>query len=117
MAWERSRFQRQRNTRGRTSMRVGAAVMTAILAISLAISGGAAAAAEPGPPVPAGWELSKSGATYELTWHAPKPVPVGDAMVEFYAGERLLGRPLATPDQRDFSLAVDGVMVNRLTDL
>jgi hypothetical protein len=98
-------------------MRVGAAVTTAILAISLAVNGGAAASADPGPAVPAGWELTRSGASFELTWHAPKPVPVGDSMVEFYAGERLLGRPTATPDQRSFSLAVDGVLAGRLTDL
>src|SRR5262245_28572117 len=98
-------------------MRVGAAVTTAILAISMAIGGGAAASADPGPLIPAGWELTKSGATSTLTWHASKPVPVGDAMVEFYAGQRLLGRPVATPDQRTFSLAIDGVLVNRLGDL
>ncbi|GAA4732293.1 hypothetical protein Prum_096870 [Phytohabitans rumicis] len=79
------------------------------------IGGGSAAQADPDPP--AGWELRKTTTGYEVSWHAPKRVPIGDAMVEFYAGDRLLGRPSAEPDQRGFHLSVDGVAGRSLTDL
>ncbi|MEJ3749213.1 hypothetical protein WEI85_38865 [Actinomycetes bacterium KLBMP 9797] len=90
------------------------------MALSLTIGGGSAAWASPGPTVAAvqdGWKLTKTTSGYDLAWRAPKPVPIGDAMVEFYAGDRLLGRPTATRDQRDFRLALDGVAARNLTDL
>jgi hypothetical protein len=51
---------------------------------------------------PPGWTLSGD----RLTWTAVRPVPTGDAAIEFYAGDRLLGRPESAPDQRSFVLVV-----------
>ena len=41
-----------------------------------------------------------------LSWTSPKLVPTGDAAIEFYDGDRLLGRP-ATTDHRTFTLTID----------
>ncbi|QCX80720.1 hypothetical protein C9F11_35685 [Streptomyces sp. YIM 121038] len=60
-----------------------------------------------GDRLPPGWELTGDGADQHLVWRAPKPVPMGNARVEFYAGDRLLGRPTATDDQRTFRLKLD----------
>ncbi len=62
----------------------------------------------PGDRLPPGWELTGDGADQHLVWHAPEAVPMGNARVEFYAGDRLLGRPTATDDQRTFRLKLDG---------
>jgi hypothetical protein len=76
-------------------------------------SGGQAWADPPRPapssPLPSGWAV-KDG---ELTWTSPRPVPMGDARVEFYSGDTLLGPARAAKDQRTFRLALPG----RLTDL
>ncbi|GHE46043.1 hypothetical protein GCM10018785_14690 [Streptomyces longispororuber] len=61
----------------------------------------------PGDRLPPGWELTGDGAERHLVWRAPKPVPMGDARVEFYAGDRLLGRPQAGGDDRTFRLKLD----------
>ncbi|HYN95520.1 MAG TPA: hypothetical protein VES42_16860 [Pilimelia sp.] len=109
-------------------MHVVRTVLATTLGVALALGGGAAAWAEPGggragasapgqAPLPAGWAAHTTGSGVDLTWRAPKPVPVGGAMVEFYAGDRLLGRPWATPDQRTFRLAIDGTTARQLTDL
>ncbi|WP_253916142.1 hypothetical protein [Streptomyces sp. MNP-20] len=60
-----------------------------------------------GDRLPPGWELTGDGTDQHLVWRAPKPVPMGNARVEFYAGDRLLGRPTATDDQRTFRLKLD----------
>src|SRR3954447_22820555 len=68
--------------------------------------GGPAAGGPMGEPAAAGgsvaaaWTLS----AYGLTWHAPRAVPAGDAAIEFWAGDRLLGRPAASRDRRSFTL-------------
>ncbi|MGN9908931.1 alpha/beta hydrolase family protein [Phytohabitans sp. LJ34] len=103
-------------------MRVGRGVVAAAVSLALALGGGGAAWAEPGQgasaaaALPDGWEVRRGGSGFELVWHAPAPVPVGGAMVEFHAGDRLLGWPVAAADQRTFRLAVDGVALRRLTD-
>ncbi|KUJ65604.1 hypothetical protein ACZ90_45720 [Streptomyces albus subsp. albus] len=67
-----------------------------------------------GPPggvdggLPAGWQIAGTGTGKQLVWRAPHRVPMGDARVEFYAGDRLLGRPVAAKDQRTFRLKLDG---------
>jgi hypothetical protein len=96
-------------------MRVGRGVVAAAMSLALALGGGGAAWADPGTPE--GWELKARGTGFELIWHAPKRVPIGDAMIGFYAGERLLGQPSAARDQRTFRLAVEGVAARDLTDL
>ncbi|WP_199516313.1 alpha/beta hydrolase family protein [Nucisporomicrobium flavum] len=81
-------------------------LVSAALAAAVVIgSGGQAWAAPPADPspsagLPAGWSVQDG----HLTWHSDKRVPMGDAAVEFWAGNRLLGRPLAQRDQRTFRL-------------
>jgi hypothetical protein len=95
-------------------MHVRKTVLTAAFAVALALSSGGVASAE---PVPAGWEITATKTGSALTWHAPDRVRPGDAMVEFYAGDRLLGRPRAAQDQRSFRLDLDGVAARNLTGL
>nr|WP_209446769.1 hypothetical protein [Streptomyces palmae] len=58
----------------------------------------------PAGGLPSGWQITGTGAGRQLVWQAPHRVPMGDARVEFYAGDRLLGRPVAAQDQRTFRL-------------
>jgi hypothetical protein len=76
--------------------------MAMTLAAVALLSGPAGAArAEPAPArAAAGWSVH--GGT--LTWTAGRRVPMGDAAVEFWAGDRLLGRAHALPDGRSFRL-------------
>ncbi|MEV0226652.1 hypothetical protein [Streptomyces sp. NPDC050704] len=83
-------------------------------------------AADPVPPkpstdadrrLPADWQITGNGPGQQLTWRSTAPVPMGDAAVGFYSGDRLLGRPLAAEDGRTFSLDLAGVRLGRLTDL
>jgi hypothetical protein len=92
--------------------RVIAAVLmagTVIAAALVAGAGGVGWAARPGPPetataaLPAGW----SRAAELLTWNSGRRVPTGDAAVEFFDGERLLGRPAAAPGRHTFTLRLD----------
>ena len=41
-----------------------------------------------------------------ITWTSPELVPMGDAAVEFWDGDRLLGRP-TTKDHRTFTLTAE----------
>ncbi|MFJ5227579.1 hypothetical protein [Streptomyces sp. NPDC088400] len=70
-----------------------------------------------GQQLPSGWRFSGTGAGKQLVWVSPEPVPMGDARVEFYAGDTLLGRPVASRDRRSFRLPVDGSGVGQVTDL
>jgi hypothetical protein len=47
-----------------------------------------------------GWSVSDG----RLVWRAPGPVPAGDAAVEFWEGDRLLGRPAPSAGYRTFTL-------------
>ncbi|MFD7621016.1 hypothetical protein [Streptomyces sp. NPDC059802] len=67
--------------------------------------------------LPAGWRVTGTGAGKQLVWTSPDPVPMGDARVEFYAGDKLLGRPVATRDRRSFRLRLDGADFGRVTGL
>ncbi|MEU4805509.1 hypothetical protein [Actinosynnema sp. NPDC023587] len=61
-----------------------------------------------GPPATSpqpGW----TSAGGRLVWTAPEPVPPGGAAVEFWDGDRLLGRPRPSADLRSFTL--DGARV------
>jgi len=109
-------------------MHVGRAVLTAAVAIAFTLGGGGAAWANPDAarpdvqasvrtPLPDGWRLEKTTSGLTLTWRADRPVRVGDAAVEFHTGDRLLGRPGATPDQRTFRLVIDEATARDLTDL
>lgn len=47
-----------------------------------------------------GWSVSGT----QLVWRAPARLPVGDAAIEFWDGDRLLGRPRWSTDYRTFTL-------------
>ncbi|MFF9060619.1 hypothetical protein ACF09K_18310 [Streptomyces sp. NPDC014882] len=74
-------------------------------------------AASPGSGLPPGWRIGGGKAARELVWRAPAPVPMGDARVEFRAGDRLLGAPERADDGRTFRLPLDAAGDAPLTDL
>ncbi|MEV6177149.1 hypothetical protein [Streptomyces sp. NPDC052015] len=57
--------------------------------------------------LPPGWRVTGEGPARELVWRSRKPVPMGDARVEFHAANRLLGVPKPAKDGRTFRLALD----------
>ncbi|WP_340374192.1 hypothetical protein U5640_02725 [Streptomyces sp. SS7] len=73
----------------------------------------ASAASDDG--LPPGWRVTGEGASRQLVWRAERPVPMGDARVEFHAGGRLLGVPKPARDGRTFRLSLDRAA--SLTDL
>nr|WP_189600023.1 hypothetical protein [Streptomyces lateritius] len=100
----------------------------ALVALAAASPGAAHAQPDPGPlsrtnqtredgNLPEGWRFTGEGAGRELIWTSSAPVPMGDARVEFYAGNRLLGRPEATPDGRAYRLKVDGTRIGSAAEL
>jgi len=79
-------------------------LVSAALAAALLVSGaGQAWAAPPDPAPDDGWSVTDG----QLTWRADKRIPMGDAAVEFYAGDQLLGRPRAAADDRTFRLPLE----------
>src|SRR5690349_2008850 len=48
--------------------------------------------------LPAGWRLTGEGAARQLVWRSDEPVPISDAGVTFYSGDRFLGRPVGSSD-------------------
>ncbi|MDG4787874.1 hypothetical protein O7626_18335 [Micromonospora sp. WMMD1102] len=83
-------------------------VSTVLLLALLIGTAGQVSAGPPGAPPPrpavAGWSIADG----ELTWRSARRVPMGDADVEFWSGEKRLGRARPHPDGRTFSLAVPG---------
>jgi hypothetical protein len=76
-------------------------VLTILLSVLLVAGLATPAQAEPPPEAPwSGWAVDGA----RLVWQAPEPVPVGDAAVEFWDGDRLLGRPVPSADHRTFTL-------------
>ncbi|MFJ3582119.1 hypothetical protein ACIPPS_07770 [Streptomyces sp. NPDC090127] len=113
-------------------IRVTRVVTTAVALVALAAAAPLPAFAAPPPgslsraggergdgaeALPAGWRLIGEGADRELVWTSPDPVPMGDARVEFYAGERLLGRPAPAADGHAFRLKADGVRLGSAKEL
>jgi hypothetical protein len=79
-------------------------LVSAALAAALLVSGaGQAWAAPPAPAADDGWSVTDG----QLTWRSGERIPMGDAAVEFYAGDRLLGRPRAAADDRTFRLPLE----------
>jgi hypothetical protein len=79
-------------------------LVPAALVAALVVSGAPQAGAAPPDPAPgAGWSVTAG----QLTWRSDQRIPMGDAAVEFYAGDRLLGRPRAEPDHRTFRLPLE----------
>jgi hypothetical protein len=68
---------------------------------------GHAAAAPPGQPPGkgGGWSVEDG----RLVWKADRKVPMGNAAVEFWAGDKLLGRPRPASDGKTFSLELGEV--------
>ncbi|GIM88406.1 hypothetical protein Ato02nite_001990 [Paractinoplanes toevensis] len=71
----------------------------------MVMAAGAAGPVSAAPPAhrsdPAGnWSVADG----RLTWQSDKPVPMGDAAVEFWSGDTLLGRPRPLADGRTFRL-------------
>lgn len=66
---------------------------------------------------PAGWTITGEGAARQLVWRSDAPVPVTDSGVAFYSGDRLLGRPVGTPDGRSFRLPLGAAPLGDPSDL
>ncbi|MFE5733822.1 hypothetical protein ACFQ7A_23305 [Streptomyces sp. NPDC056528] len=103
----------------------GVTTAAALLALAAATPGTAhARPASPGAPataqgarqgnaeLPPGWRITGTGTHGQLVWTSPDPVPMGDARVEFHAGDRLLGRPVAEPDGHTFRLPLGGTRLD-----
>ncbi|MGI5380299.1 alpha/beta hydrolase family protein [Streptomyces sp. CA-251387] len=67
--------------------------------------------------LPDDWSVTGEGTARKLVWRSDERVPMGDARVEFYAGDRLLGRPAPAKDGRTFRLGLDGVRLESVRDL
>ncbi|MBB5936102.1 hypothetical protein [Streptomyces zagrosensis] len=67
--------------------------------------------------LPAGWQVTGEGTARQLVWRSSDQVPMGDARVEFYAGDRLLGQPVPGKDGRTFRLALDGARLGPAKEL
>ncbi|MER6329406.1 hypothetical protein ABT298_08735 [Streptomyces sp. NPDC001034] len=74
----------------------------------------AGASADGAAVLPPGWRLTGGGSTPRLEWRSDRPVPMGDARVEFRAGGRLLGVPRPEGDGRTFGLPLDTTRRNGL---
>ncbi|GIJ76349.1 hypothetical protein Xph01_07810 [Micromonospora phaseoli] len=90
--------------------------MSAVLVVAVVTGAAGQATADPSgsppaPPAAAGWSVTDG----ELTWRAGQRVPMGDAAVEFWSGDKRLGRARPHPDGRTFSLGLAGPA--RLDDL
>jgi hypothetical protein len=85
--------------------------VAAIMGLLLGAAGVAFAQQPPPGPaggaLPPGWTIVHIGGGMRLVWQSPRPVPMGDAAVEFRVGERPLGRPVADRDGRTFRLDLD----------
>ncbi|KUM97148.1 hypothetical protein AQI88_09110 [Streptomyces cellostaticus] len=90
----------------------------ALLAVAGASPGAAVAQGQPTSPagalaaapdgtLPPGWGITGGRSTPQLVWRSDRPVPMGDARVEFHAGGRLLGVPKPGKDGRTFRLPLD----------
>ncbi|MEU4624760.1 hypothetical protein AB0G04_32910 [Actinoplanes sp. NPDC023801] len=80
-------------------------ILVAVMAASTLLLGSAVPAgavpSEPSPStLPPGWSADERS----LTWTSERPIPPGDAAVEFWSGNRLLGRADSTDDLRTFVL-------------
>ncbi|MFB7506624.1 hypothetical protein [Streptomyces broussonetiae] len=74
-------------------------------------------AASDGEALPPGWRLSGGGPAQQLVWRSDRPVPMGDARVEFRSDGRLLGVPQPARDGRTFRLPLTGQQADGLRGL
>lgn len=73
--------------------------------------------ADGGDGLPADWSVTGEGSARRLVWRSDERVPMGNARVEFYAGDRLLGRPAPAKDGRTFRLGLDGIPLDSVREL
>jgi hypothetical protein len=76
-----------------------------------------ASPADDGDGLPPDWRITGEGSSRKLVWRSDDRVPMGDARVEFYSGDRLLGIPAPAKDGRTFRLGLDGVHLDSAQDL
>ncbi|MFI2205011.1 alpha/beta hydrolase family protein [Streptomyces sp. NPDC020192] len=101
---------------------------TALLAVAGASPG--AAVAQDQPPshtgqlaasddgtLPPGWRIAGGRSHARLEWRSDRPVPMGDARVEFRSDGRLLGVPQPGRDGHTFRLPLDGQRTDDLHGL
>ncbi|MFI1400845.1 alpha/beta hydrolase family protein [Streptomyces sp. NPDC020681] len=103
---------------------------TAIAVLTVAGVSPAVAYAQPQPPdvrpaaaandqndLPPGWRITNTDGEHALEWRSPRPVPMGDARVEFHADGKLVGVPEPEKDGRTFRLPLDNARTADLADL
>ncbi|MFI5938217.1 alpha/beta hydrolase family protein [Actinoplanes sp. NPDC051494] len=90
-------------------------LVSAALAAALVTGAAGHAWAAPPPQQPPGESGRWSVAGGTLTWRSERPVPIGDAAVEFWAGGKPLGRPHIGADSRTLTLDLSGA--DNLDDL
>ncbi|MGW0778643.1 alpha/beta hydrolase family protein [Streptomyces sp. NPDC002835] len=105
--------------------------VTATAVLAVAGVSPAVAQAQPQPPgappaaagddatdgLPPGWRITNTGGENALEWRSPRPVPAGDARVEFHADGALVGVPEQENDGRTFRLPLAEARTTDLADL
>ncbi|MGW3210285.1 alpha/beta hydrolase family protein [Streptomyces sp. NPDC001135] len=77
---------------------------------------GASASPEDGT-LPPGWRITGGRSAPQLVWRSDRPVPMGDARVEFRSAGRPLGVARPGPDGRTFRLPLEGHPATELPGL
>lgn len=103
---------------------------TAIAVLTVAGVSPAVAYGQPQPPdvtpvtaandqdgLPPGWRITNTDGEHALEWRSSRPVPTGDARVEFHADGKLVGVPEPEKDGRTFRLPLDDARTADLADL
>ncbi|MGW0883521.1 hypothetical protein [Streptomyces sp. NPDC002671] len=67
--------------------------------------------------LPQGWRIAGGHSAPQLVWRSGRPVPMGDARVEFRAHGRLLGVPRPGADGRTFRLGLGAGQAGELSGL
>ncbi|MFK4691442.1 alpha/beta hydrolase [Streptomyces pristinaespiralis] len=76
-----------------------------------------ATAANDNDGLPPGWRIVQDDGRSALEWRSPRPVPAGDARVEFHANDKVVGVPEAGKDGRTFRLPLDDARTTDPADL
>lgn len=121
---------RSRGLRREQLIRARRTWATAIAVLTVAGVSPAVAYAQPKPPevrpaaaannddaLPPGWQITNTEGEQALEWRSPRPVPTGDARVEFHADGKLVGVPEPDEDGRTFRLPLDDARTADLADL
>ncbi|GGW71455.1 hypothetical protein GCM10010503_56110 [Streptomyces lucensis JCM 4490] len=76
-----------------------------------------ASTATDGGQLPPGWRIAAGRSAPQLEWRSDRPVPMGDARVEFRTAEGLLGVPKPGEDGHTFRLPLDAGRTGGLNGL